>query len=100
MLPNGLHLVYFTDLYYLSDTDTFELLSPGLGFRINACVHLCIIFNNYFLDNWPCKKVTNLIHTGGQTLKRTGLGTLTLDDSVGLEELRAPLVVLMGPLES
>lgn len=37
-------------------------------------VQLCVIFNHYFLGNWPCKTITSLIHKGGWTLKRTGFG--------------------------
>ena len=43
-----------------------------------------------FTDNGLCAKACKLIHTGGQTVKRTEFGvvTLTLDSSVRLEELR------------
>ena len=49
-----------------------------------------------------CEKARELIHMGGQTLKKTecGMALLTLDSSVGPEELRAPLTVLLGHLGS
>ena len=78
------------------------LVTLGLGFRINARVHVYVCKIQQLLPRpLAMYKAPILIYLGGHILKKAGFGVgCSLGCSVRPEELRAPLTALLCHLGS